>query len=228
MAVPDLAEAKTRLGSGPESDYGRVIRHPDAARAAASAYEKLPSFDPAAVPAFTAMREEVKKQFDHLGKMGYSVEVTKHDPYYDGGMNPAALMKDLRDNRRLKVLSTATTGGHPFFTNEENDMFRAVHDAFGHAATGRGFDRHGEEAAYLAHARMFSPLARQALATETRGQNSFFNVHNKFAEQKVAVLPRQFTGTVPILGRRAMLAETARRAQEAHAKQGLDKNANSN
>jgi hypothetical protein len=88
-------------------------------------------------------------------------------------------------------MSSATTGGHPFFSDEENDQFRAVHDAFGHAAIGRGFSRHGEEAAYQAHSQMFSPEARPALHTETRAQNSVVNYGRKpgsFPEQKVAII----------------------------------------
>jgi hypothetical protein len=99
------------------------------------------------------------------------------------------------------VLSTKTTGGHPFFSDDENDMFRAVHDVFGHAGTGRGFDRHGEEAAYQSHASMYSPLARMALATETRGQNAaLITGGGQFAEQKVALLPRRLVNPGLILG----------------------------
>jgi hypothetical protein len=60
------------------------------------------------------------------------------------------------------------------FSDDDNDAFRAVHDAFGHASTGRHFDRHGEEAAWRKHSQIYSPLARQAMTTETRGQSSTF------------------------------------------------------
>ncbi len=36
---------------------------------------------------------------------------------------------------------------------------------------------------------MFSPLARQALATETRGQNAGLHATGDFPEQKIGVLP---------------------------------------
>jgi hypothetical protein len=32
----------------------------------------------------------------------------------------------------LKVLKTEVTGVHPYWSNETNDKFRAVHDAYGH------------------------------------------------------------------------------------------------
>ncbi len=93
----------------------------------------------------------------------------------------------------LKVLSTESTGAHPLFSNAQNDKFRAVHDYFGHAATGRGFGQDGEEAAWVHHSQMFTEKARGALTTETRGQNSFFNNRGKqFADQKVALLPEEF------------------------------------
>jgi len=56
-----------------------------------------------------------------------------------------------------------------------NDVFRAVHDFFGHSELGNSFGAIGEENAWNAHARMYSPLARQAMTTETRGQNSYVN-----------------------------------------------------
>ena len=61
----------------------------------------------------------------------------------------------------------------------------------------------GEENAWRQHAAMYSPLARRAMTTETRGQNSFVNYgphgeHNKkanasdtiYAPQKVGLMPK--------------------------------------
>jgi hypothetical protein len=56
-----------------------------------------------------------------------------------------------------------------------NEMFRAVHDAFGHGIRGNSFGPVGEEIAWGSHAQMYSPLARIAMTSETRGQNSFVN-----------------------------------------------------
>jgi hypothetical protein len=56
-----------------------------------------------------------------------------------------------------------------------NEMFRAVHDAFGHGIRGNSFGPVGEEVAWGSHAQMYSPLARIAMTSETRGQNSFVN-----------------------------------------------------
>lgn len=165
----------------------------------ARAYMALPDYDPKAVPAFHAMAEETKRQFDSLGRRGISVEVTKEDPYDNYGQ----LADDLRNNSRIKVMATASTGGHPIFNNDTNDMFRAVHDVYGHAATGRDFSRHGEEAAFQAHRRMYSPLARAALTSETRGQNAALIQTGGFQTQKVALLPARMQGTALVTGRRS-------------------------
>jgi hypothetical protein len=57
----------------------------------------------------------------------------------------------------------------------QTEQFRAVHDLFGHGVYGNEFGPKGEELAFGAHSQMYSPLARIALATETRGQNSVVN-----------------------------------------------------
>lgn len=150
--------------------------------------------------AFSAFRDETNQQYDYLtkprtqGGLGVTVEAVDKDPY----ASHMDMVNDLHNNRRLKVLSTESTGGHPFLSNEENDRFRAVHDAFGHGATGRSFSRHGEEAAFHSHAQMYSSRARPAMAAETRGQNSVFNFRyygSQFPEQKMALLPDWASGS---------------------------------
>jgi hypothetical protein len=188
------------------TDYSGIVMPRTASRQIARAYDKLPDFDPKALPAFHAMRHEVGQQFEHMtkpasrGGLGLHVEVTDEDPYQEDGVYGIIrnAKRDVEANNRLKVLSTRATGGHAVFSNDENDMFRAVHDLYGHLGSGRGVDIHGEEAAYQKHASMFSPLARQALATETRGQNAGLHATGDFVDQKIGILPahmqsRQFT-----------------------------------
>lgn len=218
------------LASGlsvPDADYGRIVMPRSTSAAMGRAHDRMPAFDPAAVPAYKQMREETMRQFEHMtkptsrGGMGLSVESQHDDPY--GRSSVHDIVGELRgDVRRgkVKVLSTEATGGHPFFSNDENDAFRAVHDVFGHLGSGRGVDRHGEEAAYRKHAAMFSPLARQAMATETRGQNSALHLHGEFPEQKVGLLPATMQG----LQFRAPAHEIAAAADDArleNRKQGL-------
>lgn len=214
--------AAARNLNRPDRGYGTIIAHPAMTRQLAEAYHALPSHHRDAIPAFKAMAHETEEQFDYLtrprkhGGLGIHVEVTQHDPY----PGPAEMMHDLEHNQRLRVLSSESTGGHPFFTPEQNDKFRAVHDAFGHAGTGRGFDRHGEEAAYISHRGMYTPAARQALATETRGQNSAFIASGQFPEQKLAVLPARYAEAVPVVGRRtAERTNAILQARQFHAAQ---------
>lgn len=213
----------------PAHGYGHVIMPEHAWKAVGNAYDALPDFDKKAVPAFHAMRDETERQFDHMtkprskGGMGIDVEVTKGDPYGIGGGDNiwkaiGQVRDDVNNNSRIKVMSTATTGGHPILTNDQNDMFRAVHDVFGHLGSGRGVDKHGEEAAYQKHSRMFSPLARQAMATETRGQNSALHVNGDFQDQKVALLPPhlqslQFTQKASPAERKFAVGEARERNQ---------------
>lgn len=159
--------------------HGEIARH----------YAALPDHDPRALESFEAMRHEVHEQFHHLTHgMGIQVETKDHDPYRDHH----EMAHDVAHNGRLQVMGTHVTGGHPLFSDEENDKFRAIHDAFGHLATRRGVDRNGEEAAWLHHASMFSPKARAALTTETRGQNAAMIHSGQFHHQKIALLPEKF------------------------------------
>ena len=197
------------------TDFSRIVAAPEATARIARSYMGLPEYDKDAEPHFKAMAEETMRQFDHLtNNLGVNVEVTKEDPYD----SPDGFFKDLTENRRIKVMSTATTGGHPFFTNDQNDAFRAVHDAFGHGGTGRGTDRHGEEAAYQAHRQMFTPMARPALTTETRGQNSAMIVTGQFQPQKVATLPSSLQQG-SLAGSRSGMRRAIMQSQQFHAQQ---------
>ena len=102
------------------------------------------------------------------------------------------MLRDVYGNRHLYVYQ----GGDPHdFLNaidpetklNSNEMFRAIHDFYGHGVHGNQFGPVGEEIAYGAHSQMFSPLARMAMASETRGQNSFVNYTPINAELKARI-----------------------------------------
>jgi hypothetical protein len=157
-----------------------------------AAYMALPEFafdDARIYAAWRAFENETLAQWAVLESLGFSMRVVDSNPYE----NAAELFEDVA-RKHIDVLSTAETGGHPLLSNYSNDVFRAVHDILGHSATGRGFDRHGEEAAYLAHSAIYSPMARMALATETRGQNAALISTGEFQVQKVAILPEWMRG----------------------------------
>lgn len=170
-------------------------------RKIADLYENATSdpSDPKVREAYRAFVEQTRKQYDFLQQHGIKFEHVDEDPY----SNSAEMMLDIHENGRLKSLRTPRDerGFHPLLTPEDNDMFRAVHDFFGHSVNGNQFGATGEENAYRTHAVMYDDIARRAMATETRGQNSWVNFgphaewntenpkDTKFADQKVFVLP---------------------------------------
>jgi hypothetical protein len=91
------------------------------------------------------------------------------------------MQADVRSKRRLFVYPTSDLSpDHPLAQLAMpgwswNDVFRAVHDLVGHAATGFQFGPVGEENAYRFHANVHSAAATPALAAETRLQNCWVN-----------------------------------------------------
>jgi len=84
-----------------------------------------------------------------------------------------------------------------------NDLFRAVHDAFGHGLEGAGFRARGEENAWQAHVRLFTGSAVAAITSETRGQNSWLNygpnaATNQTAKTEDTIFAEQKTGLMPL------------------------------
>lgn len=181
------------LGPRPES-YNNVLVNLPHARRMAQDFIAAPEYDPEAAKSFRAMAEETKRQYDFMtapeskGGMGITHTVQAADPY----SSSRAMINDVNEGN-IRTLATKTTGPHPVFTDDENDMFRAVHDVFGHAGSGRNFNASGEEAAFRSHYDMFTPAAQGAMATETRGQNSTNNFggleKGEFAPNKIALIP---------------------------------------
>jgi hypothetical protein len=148
---------------------------------------------------YDALTNVVNEQYEHLtkpkeqGGLGISVEVTHENPY----LHPREMHEDIEKNRRMRVLSTESTGGHSLWSNETNDRFRAVHDMMGHLAIGRDFSRHGEEAAYESHAATMPRVAHRALAAETRAQNAFMihDPNKEFPPNAAVNVPGWMTST---------------------------------
>jgi hypothetical protein len=145
-------------------DY--ISKHPELIKkSGATNYDELTQ------AAYQKMIQETKDQFDAM--TGAGIKLSWDPTGAQGYKNSAEMLKDASENKHLTVFQ----GGdpHPLIPNEANEQFRAVHDYFGHGTTGSSFGPKGEELAYGAHSQMYSPLARLAAATETRGQNSFVN-----------------------------------------------------
>lgn len=201
----------------------------DRAKRIAQAYDEMPHApqDPAVKEAYADLIRQTRAQYDALVNDGYEFTFfdSQSDPY---GGNPFNAMRDLRKNKRMAVYGTydgygtdgitgAAIEDNPMLADTglrwkdqagvehmvtANDLFRAVHDAFGHGLEGAGFRARGEENAWQAHARLFTGPAVGAITSETRGQNSWLNFgpygeKNRTAKLEDTVFAEQKTGLMP-------------------------------
>lgn len=203
-----------------QSAYATV--DPERAKRLAYAFELMknePS-NPMVKKSYEALTDQTMKQYEALRKAGYNFD------FMPGGKdiygNPRNAINDIVINKHLSVFPTEsgfggtratpalaenpllqpigeTWNGQPVLAN---DVFRAVHDVMGHAKHGVGFRAAGEENAYQAHRRMFTPEAIPALTSETRGQNSWVNFGpysklNKTANPEMTQYAEQKSGLLP-------------------------------
>jgi hypothetical protein len=219
---------KAGLKYDPPDEYVPV--DPQRAARVADEFERMPHNpnDPEVAASYGALTKEVGDQWKEIEKTGLKVEFIKpgmEDPYK---ASPRLANKDIAENNHLWVFPTEYGFGdelfakyskdapHPMLQDsgvvvdgrklQNNDLFRIVHDYFGHAKEGVGFRATGEDNAFRQHRSMFTPLAQRALTTETRGQNSWLNygphgAKNRtakgddtvFADQKVGLMPEWTT-----------------------------------
>jgi hypothetical protein len=84
----------------------------------------------------------------------------------------AELCAELRQRRTMSLTTVACDAPHPVLGGEEGgivDQLRVVHDVFGHAALGVGFDLQSEFATWLQCRTLFSGEARGAAFCELVG-----------------------------------------------------------
>ncbi len=227
---------KKELGLNDVVDTEPVLLDTRKSREIGQYYEDMPAttlHEPVTREAYEQLAKETVMQYKHMIDNGMKVHFMEDDPY------PSAkdMMDDVGNNKHLRVFLTSkdsfgsseVTYNHPLLEPTGimqggrelvvNDLFRAVHDYFGHASEGNQFGRVGEERAWAKHSRMFSETARRAMSSETRGQNSWVNygphmfdkdgwrgnkkhpnfIHPKdrpYAEQKVGLLPDDFVTNI--------------------------------
>ena len=215
----DYAEKKGIIYN-PQTKFAEV--DPVRAQRLANAYERMDNNpnNPVVKKSFDALINETMDQYETLRRHGYKFDFMPSSGDIYG--NPRNAINDVVLNKHLSVFPTEQGfGGASAAKASEanpllmkigekwngqnvtvNDIFRGVHDVFGHSKHGVGFRAAGEENAFQAHAKMFSPEALPALTSETRGQNSWVNygphalrnfkanpLETEYAEQKTGLLP---------------------------------------
>lgn len=202
----------------------------DLATRIAGAYDVMPHdpANPKVAEAYADMIQQTIAQYHALADHGFKFYFydESNDPYQG---NPWNAIRDLRENKRMAVFATEAgfgsgatdvyVGDGPMLVPSGlewpygspngpmkrvlvNDLFRAVHDAFGHSMEGAGFRARGEENAWQAHVRLYKGPAVGAVTTETRGQNSWLNFGpygkaNQTASVEDTVFGDQKAGLMP-------------------------------
>lgn len=186
-------------GKGRVDALQQVTLPADEGKAIADAYDaaKDDPKNPETQAAYKAFNAEVEAQRKVLVAAGF-----KYEPWEKPGQpyaNSAEMRADVMQNHHLYYFkSDAGSPPNALMSLQENDAFRMVHDTFGHALGGNQFGPKGETNAFVDHSQMFTPLARRAMATETIGQNAWFNFgkanegkpvsERGYAEQKATLL----------------------------------------
>lgn len=150
---------------------------------------------------YRALIAEIDEQFRLFIDSGYLLVLwqRQRQPYRDS----REMRADVCRNRRLFVYpSRGLSPDHPLAQRADanwswNDVFRAVHDLVGHAATGFQFGPVGEENAFRFHATVQSADALPALAAETRLQNCWVNYGPHLRDERGTVIRPGEPGYVP-------------------------------
>lgn len=167
-------------------------------REVCTAYLSAPENDDAALASYDAFITELLAQWRYV-TASVHVQFCDEDPtpMVNGVPSYKALVREVEETNVLRVYRSgendhsvlcARTIEHDGRIENLNSIFRAVHDYFGHLASGGHFGWSGETTAYYSHAAMFSIDARTALFTETVGQQSYYAVYRDYAPQRVVAL----------------------------------------
>lgn len=230
VSVAEKYAAENGIDFKRQSEYVEVDEN--RAKRLADEYAKMTHDpkNPKVKEAYSELIKQTKAQYQALVDAGYQfwfidLNDAKDIEYIS---SPYNAMRDLRKNKEMGVFPTEAGFG----TDESidvsespllertgiewalgglegemmpvtaNDLFRAVHDTFGHGLEGAGFRARGEENAWQAHVRLFTGPAIGAITTETRGQNSWVNYgpngeQNRTASSEDTIFADQKTGLMP-------------------------------
>ncbi len=132
--------------------------------------------------------------------LGVRVQYTHgpDDPY----LTAAELCTDLRRHGTIKLRTIACDDPHPLLGGEQGgivDRLRAVHDVFGHAALGLGFDLQAEYATWLQCRSLFSPPARPAAFCELVGAVTAYVMTGQKPALRAALPPPELQSSAAVL-----------------------------
>jgi hypothetical protein len=207
----------------PPAQYLKVDK--ERATRIADAFDKMKHApdDPAVKASYEALAKETIAQWHAIKDTGLKIEWIKPgqpDPYAasprmaamdvinnnhwwgfptDAGFGSGPEAEAAIHNNPMLKMTDEVVDGRKLMVN---DVFRIVHDYFGHFKEGVGFRADGEENAWRSHSAMYSDLARGAMTSETRGQNSWVNygpygesnrtasaAETHYAPQKIGLMP---------------------------------------
>ena len=167
---------------------------PNVSKMISEAYEQTDEYSDSkeVTESYKALEEDTIKQYGFIVSKGLSVSRWKGsgEPY----PNSKSMLKDVRENNHLYFLPNSEAFGKEEDSTEErlglkptdiylddgyrmtlSEVFRVVHDYFGHGILGNQFGAVGEENATLQHLDLYSEKSLPAVVFQTRGQNSWVN-----------------------------------------------------
>lgn len=174
---------------------------------AAEAYEELETESTVTILySYAALAVVLFRQYNEMVRQGLKVEFRPGDAY----QTSREMMADVAEGH-IFVRQTFADDyadleqGHPMSYSYQasdgkwlvlNDVFRAVHDVYGHFNASAGFGPDGEALAWLTHRSTMPFDALPALWCETRGQNAWTNFYGAdlpikdrpFASQKFGLV----------------------------------------
>lgn len=201
----DVQKLAEEVAGKPLREVPYAPINPEVSKELANFYESAKSDpqNPEVQKSYRALADETLKQYRAMEAAGYTIEpwTGEGEPYKSSD----DMRRDVTENKHLYFLQTAKSygpeaealkaGSNPMLEPSGvknylvNDVFRAVHDFFGHVKQSFQFGPRGEFNAWKAHSEMYSPEAQGALAAETLAQNSWVNFFGDHAERPITERP---------------------------------------
>jgi hypothetical protein len=143
------------------------------ARRLTEAYEARPVLESSIKSSYDALNASNHKMYKQILSR-VDVEFVDDDPY----QNYKTMEDQVFKTKKLKIYKGGSK--HPFFSEEDNWIFRTVHDYLGHLAGKFSFSLQGELSAYNKHVRIAPVKARPALFCEVPCQIAYYYTRKSY------------------------------------------------